>query len=315
MGAGQAFVPVVRELFGKVGRAYEFCAGPGFIGFSLLAAGLCDSLCLSDVNPEAVELAMETVRRNRLQDRVSVYRSADLDAVPADERWDLVVANPPHFRDRYANSLRHHDPDWRCHASFYARVAGYLNPGASLLVLENYEGSHEGDFASMLSEGGLQSVGSLTYRSPVGRPFFDTYYILWARPRGQPLLSIPPAGHTFSRAADEPEIVPVTLSWDRDPQIELTPYTRYRLALVNDLDAETTLLVHAVRYRMFRTLLREVATVGKGRSLTTSPFQVSPGRYELRDAATQRRLLVMVVAALPGSRSTAPGPGGRTPAG
>ncbi len=90
MGFGQTYVPIVRELFGKVGRAYEFCAGPGFIGFSLLAAGLCDSLCLSDINREAVEIAMETVRRNNLEDRVSVYVSDALDAVPPHERWDLA---------------------------------------------------------------------------------------------------------------------------------------------------------------------------------------------------------------------------------
>jgi hypothetical protein len=64
MGFGQTFVPIVRELFGKVGRVHEFCAGPGFIGFSLLANGLCDSLCLSDINPDAVAAATETVRRN-----------------------------------------------------------------------------------------------------------------------------------------------------------------------------------------------------------------------------------------------------------
>jgi hypothetical protein len=73
IGFGQTFVPIVRELFGKVGRVHEFCAGPGFIGFSLLAHGLCDSLCLSDINPVAVAAARETVRRNRLEDKVSVY--------------------------------------------------------------------------------------------------------------------------------------------------------------------------------------------------------------------------------------------------
>ncbi len=60
---GQQFVPVVESLFGKVDRIHEFCAGPGFIGFSLLAAGLCDSLCLSDINPLAVELLKATVKK------------------------------------------------------------------------------------------------------------------------------------------------------------------------------------------------------------------------------------------------------------
>ena len=32
---GQNFIPVVSKLFGRVGVVHEFCAGPGFIGFSL----------------------------------------------------------------------------------------------------------------------------------------------------------------------------------------------------------------------------------------------------------------------------------------
>ena len=50
---GQDFVPLLRKRgMPKAPRAFEWCAGPGFIGFSLLAHGLCDTLCLADVNPE-----------------------------------------------------------------------------------------------------------------------------------------------------------------------------------------------------------------------------------------------------------------------
>ena len=159
MGFGQTYVPVVRELFGRVGRAYEFCAGPGFIGFSLLAAGLCDSLCLSDINPEAVEAARETVRRNNLQDRVSVYLSDALDGIPSHERWDLVVSNPPHFRDQYPDSLLHYDPDWSCHRKFYAAVSSHLNPAASLLIQENYAGSWGGGLPSHAGPGEASGRG------------------------------------------------------------------------------------------------------------------------------------------------------------
>ncbi len=47
-------------------RIFEWCAGPGFIGFSLLAHGLAETLCLADVNPEAVEACRRTVRENGL---------------------------------------------------------------------------------------------------------------------------------------------------------------------------------------------------------------------------------------------------------
>jgi len=52
---GQEFIRVVKEKFGKVEHVFEYCAGPGFIGFSLLARGLCKKLSLADVNTDEVE--------------------------------------------------------------------------------------------------------------------------------------------------------------------------------------------------------------------------------------------------------------------
>lgn len=46
---GQDYLRIVKQL-GKVNRLFEWCSGPGFIGFSLLANGMCDSLCLADIN-------------------------------------------------------------------------------------------------------------------------------------------------------------------------------------------------------------------------------------------------------------------------
>jgi tRNA1(Val) A37 N6-methylase TrmN6 len=75
-------------------RVFEWCAGPGFIGFALLGYGFCDTLCLADV--KACRL---TVTQNGLAERVTVYHSDNLDGIPPSERWDLVVGNPPHFVD------------------------------------------------------------------------------------------------------------------------------------------------------------------------------------------------------------------------
>ena len=55
LGLSYEYVRLVKEQIGKVGHVYEYCAGPGFIGFNLLANNLCDRLTLSDVNPEAIE--------------------------------------------------------------------------------------------------------------------------------------------------------------------------------------------------------------------------------------------------------------------
>ena len=91
------FIVIVKKTIGKVDRICEFCAGPSFIGFSLLAEGLCNSLCLVDINPEAIKAIQETIKLNNLQDKVTVYQSDGLSNVPKTEKWDLVVSNPPHF--------------------------------------------------------------------------------------------------------------------------------------------------------------------------------------------------------------------------
>jgi hypothetical protein len=283
MGFGQTYVPVVKELWGRVGRVHEFCAGPGFIGFALLAHGLCDSLCLSDVNPDAVQAARETVRRNRLEDRVAVYLSDALDGIAAAERWDLVVSNPPHFRSGYEGSLRHHDPDWECHRRFYGGVPAHLNPGASVLIQENYEGSDEREFTAMIGEAGLQPLASLMYRG--GRNYFDSYYFLWSRAAGA-LGSRPESGASFTLVSGEAELVALDL--DAPPAtLELQAHRRYRIRLANAGTRAAALSVWSVRFGVAR-FLRSFCRVPAGADITTYAFQWLPGRYRIRDEATGR---------------------------
>ena len=156
---GQDFVPLLRQRgLPKVGRAFEWCAGPGFIGFSLLAHGLTETLCLADINPEAVAACRRTVARNRLEGKVAVYRSDNLQDIPAAEQWDLVVSNPPHFVDTSFGQLRYHDPDWRVHRGFFGRIARHLKPGGVVVLQENNEGSTPATFVPMIAGAGLRVV-------------------------------------------------------------------------------------------------------------------------------------------------------------
>jgi methylase of polypeptide subunit release factors len=156
---GQQYVPVVRDKFGHVPHIFEFCAGPGFIGFSLLAHGLCDKLTLADINPHAVAMCRETVRRNKLEDRVSVYLSDGLKDIPATEQWDLVVGNPPHFvtndEQEYKGYIRRFDPDLRIHQEFYTNIAKHLTPTGVVLLQENREGMPPEIFSTMITENKL----------------------------------------------------------------------------------------------------------------------------------------------------------------
>ena len=105
---------------------------------------------LADVNPQAVAALRETVRLNGLEDRVTVYESDGLDDIPAQERWDLVVSNPPHFDEQGGPAPQPAAARSRLglHRGFYAQVGEHLAPGGSLLIQENSEGSGTGGLPS-----------------------------------------------------------------------------------------------------------------------------------------------------------------------
>jgi len=104
--------------------------------------------------------------------------SDSLSAIPDIERWDLVVSNPPHFKDNHNKSIKHFDKDWEIHNSFYTQVGAFLNPGASILIQENFEGSDQGDFNEMIASNGLTKCRSFVSSEPYKYSYIDTYYFV-----------------------------------------------------------------------------------------------------------------------------------------
>jgi methylase of polypeptide subunit release factors len=156
---GQDFIPFLKSRNMPVQkRIFEWCCGPAFIGFSLLGHGLCETLCLADINPKAVSSCLNTVRTNGLGDRVSVYLSNNLKNIPSSEKWDLIVSNPPHFIDQYEGDIRAHDPDWSIHRDFFRTVIPHLREDGVILLQENNRGSTVASFREMIDESGLEIV-------------------------------------------------------------------------------------------------------------------------------------------------------------
>lgn len=113
-------------------KAYEWCSGPGFIGFHLLQSGLAQYLTLSDISRQAMQCVDRTVRENRLGSRVNHYLSDNLRDIDAEERFDLVVGHPPwaYQVKEAGNPLIASDPEWQLHERFYNRIGDFLLPGA-----------------------------------------------------------------------------------------------------------------------------------------------------------------------------------------
>ncbi|MGM0427502.1 MAG: methyltransferase [Thermodesulfobacteriota bacterium] len=173
---GQDYIQFIRENFAAQERVFEWCSGPGFIGFSLLAHGLCNTLCLADVNPLAIEACSKTIRLNNLESKVTVYLSDNLKNIPSSEKWDLVVGNPPHFKcvctKKVSPEIIYLDKDWALHREFYKNVGKFLKPDGSLVIQENSLRSRVENFREMIESNGFAIVDS-----PVCKLDSRYYYI------------------------------------------------------------------------------------------------------------------------------------------
>ena len=156
---GQGYIPFLKSRgMPKQQRVFEWCSGPAFIGFSILAHELCDTLCLADINEQAVEACRRTIRANGLEERVCLYHSDNLQNIPSYECWDLVVGNPPFYNEAQPWCIRSHDKDWQIHRRFFARVGHFLKPGGVILLQEANDASTPENFQKMIEDAGLSLV-------------------------------------------------------------------------------------------------------------------------------------------------------------
>lgn len=141
-GGGTSFASiyerVIKERFPnkKFFKTLEWCSGPGFIGFQLLASGITQYLALADINREALDCARRTVEDNLLQEKVDVYEGDNLSPLPLDEKFDLVVACPPwaYAVNNSINPLISSDAGWKLHEDFYKKIKSFLFPGGIICL-------------------------------------------------------------------------------------------------------------------------------------------------------------------------------------
>ena len=123
---------------------FEWCSGPGYIGFELLRRGMVERVVFADINPAAIECvgrtALDVPSRS-----VEYYVSDNMTDIPRELKFDLVVGNPPNYcginvehpaGEMMRNDLRPFDEDWHIHRDFYGSISNYLRPGADLFITE-----------------------------------------------------------------------------------------------------------------------------------------------------------------------------------
>lgn len=161
---GQEYINIIQTRYPNrvFDCCYEWCSGPGYIGFSILANHLCRRLTLSDMYESAiVDAVSATVQINKLEHCVSAYVGSSLEVLPQKEQFDLVVANPPHYLecpgdDNYQRIAV--DVDWQAHQDFFNHIGQHLTDDGVILLQENQAGSLNGveDFRPFIESNNLK---------------------------------------------------------------------------------------------------------------------------------------------------------------
>ena len=145
-------------------KCHEWCCGPVFSGYAIMANNLTKSLCFNDKFPPALDAIEESAKLNGWEDRVTYYLLEDIALLPDHEQFDLIVGNPPHFgsfeqlevpdpenRDRLCTDL-----DWNSHRNFFTHIKNHLTPDGVILLNEHMDWSSADDFKEMIDDSGLE---------------------------------------------------------------------------------------------------------------------------------------------------------------
>jgi len=162
------YIEVVKQWYASVDHVLEWCSGPGFIGYGMLATGAAKNVTLSEMYLPAIDIAQKTKEQNATYtNNINIVHGKNLENVTG--KFDLVVANPPHWPsiDSAAKSLGFDptqidhiedilvDTDWESHKQFFINVKPLLAKDGRILLQQNSNGSTANDFKQMTLDAGL----------------------------------------------------------------------------------------------------------------------------------------------------------------
>ena len=88
----------------EVTRAMDLCTGSGCIGIAMAQAFPDAEVDLLDISPSALDITQQNIDKHQLADRVTAIQS-DVFAGLSDERYELIVSNPPYVSTREMEEL------------------------------------------------------------------------------------------------------------------------------------------------------------------------------------------------------------------
>lgn len=128
-------------------RILDLGTGTGCIAISILYASPSTLGVAVDISPEALATAQANADRHGVSKRLELRRGSWFEPLRADERFDLIVSNPPYINSDeiagLAREVREHDPlraldggadGLVAYREIAARAAGWLKPDGALLL-------------------------------------------------------------------------------------------------------------------------------------------------------------------------------------
>ena len=101
-------------------RVLDLGTGSGCIALALAFEHPSVQVTATDTSTDALEVARENAGELDLESRVTLVHGAWFEAVGADERYDVVVSNPPYIAPREAGTLPIDVREWEPHVALFA---------------------------------------------------------------------------------------------------------------------------------------------------------------------------------------------------
>ena len=170
-GGGDSYRDELVALIERTGQktnyesALDWCAGHGPFGFELLDSNIADHVTFMDCYAPAVESCINNGQENNISDRVTGYTCDKISLIPESEKFDLVVANPPHSNtlvniernEFFANTARMIvDDNFVMHREFFENIRKYLTDDADVYITA---GNDLAPFANWAYAGNLKFMG------------------------------------------------------------------------------------------------------------------------------------------------------------
>ncbi|MBN2342194.1 MAG: peptide chain release factor N(5)-glutamine methyltransferase [Deltaproteobacteria bacterium] len=92
----QAAVDVLRSRGESPSQVLDLCTGSGCVAVALASECNTAEIHATDISAAALTVARRNVSRHRFDDRVTLFEGDLFNAVPKDNRYDVIVSNPPY---------------------------------------------------------------------------------------------------------------------------------------------------------------------------------------------------------------------------